>query len=647
VKNAKFYVPYILTSFITITMFYTLQSFVNNSNLPKSASFRQLMGFGLPIVLLFSAIFLFYTNSFLIRRRKTEFGLFNILGMEKRHITALIVIETVIIAVISLVFGIGFGVLTNKLLFLLLNKIVDFVTPLVFEFSLPAVTNTVCLFALIYLAILIKNIIEVLKVKPIELLSSERRGEKEPKARWIISVFGIVCVVSGYLISVTCADAYHAIILFFVAVMLVIVGTYCLFMSGTIALLKLLKNNKDYYYKPRHFSSISGMLFRMKQNGVGLANICILSTMVIVMIGTTVSLYAGASDIINTRFGHEVVSTFYDVNDDDLKSQVKNVAQNVSKETGIGIENYREYKTLEVTMSAKDGVYEVANGINFSTMEFYRPEDFENLYEIKVPEGLKPGVLYVAASTYEVLDTINFLGKDFEVINLNLSKPKGQMSVMSTDSCAIIVPDEETYNTINELQTKAYTNAAGLLPSIPSLTVEFDLDCSAEDEYKFYDKYEKEIVKIVDGENASRISLDLRQDSAKDFAEFTGSFLFLGVFLGVLFLMATVLIMYYKQIVEGYDDRRNFEIMQNVGMDKSEVKKTISGQVLILFFLPLLVAFLHMGFALPILAKLLSAFAITNVKLVIICCGITCLIYAVIYAIVYSFTSKTYYRIVN
>lgn len=647
-KNAKFYVPYILTSFITITMFYSLQSFCNNSNLPRSASFRELMGFGLPIVYIFSAIFLFYTNSFLIRRRKMEFGLFNILGMEKRHITVLIIIETLIIAIISLMLGIGFGILINKLLFLALNRIVAFVTPLVFEFSMPAVTKTVILFALIYIAILIKNIVEVLKVKPLELLSAQKSGEKEPKEKWVLTVFGLISLIAGYVISITCEDAYHAITLFFLAVVLVIIGTYCLFISGTIAILKILKKNKNYYYKSNHFASISGMLFRMKQNGVGLANICILSTMVIVMIGTTVSLYAGANDIIKTRYNREVSTTYYGVIDENLRDKAHDIAYDVSKKTGIEIENYAEYETLEITCGRKDNDFDVGFvGASLATFDLYMPEDFESFYELKLPENLESGVLYIGASTFEMPKDITLFGKEFKVIDLDLSKPKGLMSVVATDSCAIIVPDEETYEIINKLQKAAYENTDGMLASIPNIDINFDLKCSEKDEHKFYDEYKEAINELVDGTENHNINSDLRQDAANDFAEFTGSFLFLGTFLGVLFLMATALIMYYKQIVEGYDDKRNFEIMQKVGMDKSEVKSTIKSQVLTLFFLPLLVAFCHMGFALPILIHLLSAFAITNIKLVVICCAITCAIYAIIYAVVYSFTSKTYYKIVN
>lgn len=649
VKNAKFYVPYILTSFITITMFFTLQSFVNNSNLPDSASFRQLMGFGLPVVLLFSAIFLFYTNSFLIRRRKMEFGLFNILGMGKRHIIALIVIETVIIALISLALGIGFGVLTNKLLFLVLNKIVHFMTPLVFEFSPAAISNTAILFFLIYLAILVKNIVEVIKVKPIELLSSQKTGEKEPKAKWILAIFGAICIIAGYVLSVTCTDAYHAIVFFFIAVILVIVGTYCLFISGTIAILKILKKKKDYYYKPNHMASVSGMLFRMKQNGVGLANICILSTMVIVMIGTTVSLNAGASDVIKTRYPREVTTNYLNVsNGTEFKKDARDLVCKVSNETGIEVENYQEYLSVEIASYEENGNFTIdSRKGSLFVCEFYHPEDFEAFYEKELPDDMEPGVLYMGASAGEVPDTINFLGKELKVVDLGLSKPKGMMSVIVAKTAAFVVPDEETYNEIMSLQAYAFNSNEQLEPSLPNLYVNFDLKCKEEDEHEFYDRYKELAGSLAENADVDNVSMELRQTRTEDFAEFTGSFLFLGTFLGVLFLMATALIMYYKQIVEGYDDRRNFEIMQNVGMDKRDVKRTIKSQVLTLFFLPLLVAFCHMGFAIPILIHLLSAFAITNVKLIVICCAITCVIYAAIYAIVYSFTSKTYYRIVN
>lgn len=627
-KNAKFYIPYILTSFITITMFYTLDSLYSNSNLPSSSSFKTLMGYGMPIVLLFSAIFLFYTNSFLIRKRKSEFGLFNILGMEKRHIMALISVETFIIAAISIVLGLGIGILVNRLIFLILNKVVMFVTPMVFEISMSPILKTFLFFAIIYIAILIKNIVEVVKVKPIELLSAERSGEREPKAKWLIAILGVACIIAGYVLSISTHDALSAITFFFVAVLLVIIGTYLLFISGTIAFLKLLQKNKNYYYKTNHFVSLSGMLYRMKQNGVGLANICILSTMVIVMIGTTVSLYAGATDIINTRYPAEITTT-YDEADDTTLPNGREIVNKVSKDTGIEVENYVEYTYLSV-----------AESLN-KNYEFYLPADYEAYYCDVLPE-LDEDCLYIVAKSDNAPDylgnSINFCDEEFKIKDISRSqKVLGQMSVMVTEAFAVVCPTQEIYDKVDAAQKKFFSEREGMLVSLPICCINFDLATDEVGEQKFFEAYKG----AVDG------YAYLRSAQAKDFAELTGSFLFLGVFLGILFLMATVLIMYYKQIVEGYDDKKKFEILQNVGMSKDEVKRTVRSQVVILFFLPLIVAFCHMGFAIPMLVYLLSAFAIKNTALVVICCAVTCLIYAIIYAIVYSATAKTYYKIVN
>ncbi len=655
-KNSKFYIPYILTSFITITMFFTLQSFCNNSNLPSSSSFKMLMGFGLPVVLIFSAIFLFYTNSFLIKRRKAEFGLFNILGMEKRHIITLISIETSIIAAISLVLGIGVGILLNKLIFLVLNKVVAFMTPLVFEFSFQAIYKTFLLFSLIYLAILIKNIIEVVKVNPIELLSAGKSGEKEPKAKWVLAIFGIICIGTGYVLSITTSNPLTAIQLFFVAVVLVIIGTYALFLSGTIALLKLLKNKKNYYYKTNHFASISGLLFRMKQNSVGLANICILSTMVIVMIGTTMSLYAGATDIVKTRYPREVTTTIECENKDEIMKKGKAIVDKVSSDTGIEVENYSEYSVLNLS-TCKHGsdVFNAhTEGSSLAIFEVYTPNDFETFYEAELPNFPdSQNTIYVGASTSDTRlpEKIILFDEQYNVEYLQGSaykeKTKGAMSVMVAEAYAIIVPNDAVMDKINTLQYEAYSKVSNMVPSLSAVNINFDLKCDVKDESVFFDKYKPLINELIGPSDDGIVNTDLRSIKSLDFAELTGSFLFLGVFLSVLFLMATVLIMYYKQIVEGYDDKHNFEIMQKVGMDKSEVKRTIKSQVLIMFFLPLIVAFVHMGFALPILFYLLSAFAITNVPLVVICCACTCLVYAIIYGVVYSATAKTYYKIVS
>ncbi|MFR8546962.1 MAG: ABC transporter permease, partial [[Clostridium] scindens] len=309
-NNRKTYIPYMLTAILTVMMFYIIDALSRNKSV-GDGNLRLCLSWATVVIIVFAVIFLFYTNSFLIKRRKKEIGVYNILGMGKRHIARMLTIETLIIAVISIVVGLVAGIIFSKLMFLALLKVIHYDVNMVFELSVRALLNTLLLFTVIFAMTLIYNLLQIRLSNPVELLRGGSQGEKEPKTKWLLTIFGVVAIGIGYYIAITTESPLTAITLFFLAVICVIIGTYALFTAGSIALLKLLRKNKNYYYKTSHFTSISGMIYRMKQNAVGLANICILSTMVLVMISTTISLYTGMNDVLETRFPTEFEARNY------------------------------------------------------------------------------------------------------------------------------------------------------------------------------------------------------------------------------------------------------------------------------------------------------------------------------------------------
>ncbi len=560
-KNGKFYLPYLLTCIATVAMFYIMAFIASNPGLSQmqgANTITAMMGFGTVVIGIFAVIILFYTNSFLIKRRKKELGLYNILGMEKRHIAKAMFFETIYVTVISLIGGLLVGILFSKLVFMLLYRLLDFTVPLGFSISWQAVIMTLVLFCAIFILILLFNLFQIKLSKPIELLYGGNSGEREPKTKWPLVVIGILTLGGGYFLALYIKSPTVAIGMFFIAVILVIIGTYFLFTAGSIAWLKMLRRNKKYYYQPRHFSSVSGMLYRMKQNAAGLASICILCTMVLVMVSTTVCMYIGVEDALNMVYPRNVQIYLYECQDEAYPQL-----------TGIV-----EEETAKYNLTAEDMV----------SFQYYQEEDDWN-------RSLFIGDKMAKALTGEIP---GYKGQEYPsnaYIGFNLPGSDGAPPLL-----------------LDAIRNRLTTELAGQ-----------------------YDTYESE-------------TRGLMADSVYSLY---GGFLFLGMFLGLLFLMATVLIIYYKQISEGYDDKQRFEIMQKVGMSRGETKSFVRSQILTVFFLPLVVAVVHIVFAFKIITKLLAMLNLTDISLFISCTGITILAFAIIYGLVYMLTARAYYRIVS
>lgn len=643
-KNTRTYLPYIAACIMTVAMFYNMYFLAGNSA-TKSGSLKSMLEMGKWLVGIFSFFFLFYTNSFLVRRRKKEFGLYNILGLEKRHIAKVMLWETLYTALAGIGLGLVFGILFSKLMILLLYRILHFDIAYGFSISANGLAVTAVFFLVLFLLILLNSLRQVHTASPIELLHGTEVGEKEPRTKWLLAVIGVLCLGGGYYIAIATENPLAALTWFFFAVLLVIIGTYCLFTAGSIAILKMLRKHKAYYYKTSHFVSVSGMIYRMKQNAAGLATICILCTMVLVMISSTVSLYSGMDDLLDTRFAYDMkVTADYRPGDEfDRAQQLQKVKEAAGQSacTDIDIRDYTElYFPLVKTDDGFTADEEASSGVS-DMISFYvlTQEDFKRIggEQLELSDGVA-----VYDSTESVSDTFELFGDEFTVEKRLDSIPQKSAMQDIVQVVCVVVPDEEMLLNLYELKTQAFGDDQG---TGINYIIGLDMNGSKEEKMACAELVRTAVSQEADNSYFSYV--ESKQESEADFYVTYGGLFFLGIFLGALFVMATVLIIYYKQISEGYDDAGKYEIMQKVGMSRQEVKASIRSQVLSVFFLPLLMAGVHIAFAFPIISRLLALMNLTNTVLFAGCTVTTLIIFAVFYAIVYALTARTYYRIVK
>ncbi|MBC5635490.1 ABC transporter permease [Ornithinibacillus sp. BX22] len=637
-KNRKTYIPYILTCIGTIAMFYMMVFISGNQGLeeiPGVEVLQLLLTLGSYIIGIFSMIFLFYTNSFITKQRQKEFGLYNILGMEKKHIAKMITWEAFYVAILSLVVGLITGIVVSRLMFLLLMKLLTFEIPFTTVISMQPLLITVILFSVIFLLTLLNNLRHIHLSKPIELLKGGEVGEKEPKTKWLIVLIGIIALSTGYYIALATESPLAALNKFFLAVLLVIVATYALFTAGTIALFKMLRKNKSFYYKTNHFISVSGMIYRMKQNAVGLANICVLSTMVLVMLSSTVCLYIGMEELIKNRYPKEIAVTAYDVQPEDL-AVMEELIQEGANDLALTIEkpHYYYYKELQVIKNGNEFVSGAGMGYGADIgMIVLIPLSEYNRMENRSEQLAEDEVLLYTFRGEEIQDSITMFDQTFTIKEqLPDLQVDGIASAMILDSFNfVIVPDEETIRELDPTDAEGYNVYYG-----------FDVDGDVDKEIALPGQLTEKLkaAKMVGHAEGA-------EESKEIFYSLYGGLFFLGIFLGTLFIMATVLIIYYKQISEGYQDKNRFEIMQKVGLSKDEIKKSIRSQVLLVFFLPLIAAVVHILFAFNVITKLLEALNLTNVGLFAMCTAGVIIIFAVFYLLVYLLTAREYYRIVS
>lgn len=643
-KNAKTYFPYLLTCTVSTMMFYMILSLSLNPEIAKLRGgflIQEMLSFGIYIVGIFAFIFLFYTNSFLIKRRKKEFGIFNILGMEKKHIAIVIAWESIITLVISLCVGIFIGISFDKILYLAIGKLLNESLPLGFYVSFDVIKITIILFLFIQICLYIRSLFEIRLTNPITLLKSSNLGEKEPKARWILSIIGMVLLCVGYYISFTTTNPVEAFSLFFIAVLCVMIGTYLLFTTGSISLLKLLKKHKKFYYQTNHFINVSGMMYRMKQNAIGLANICILSTMVLVTISSTVSLWVGIEDSVNIRYPKEFVITGYLNQEKGITSKVidQDVHRALTKHQ-VDMKNMERYTYLQ--FSAVQNKQElIVDDHSKYTMNF---DDVVNVFVITQDDynqNMKKSIQLADDEVLVYSDRMNFNEKEIQLFHqtwkvkdvLHTFMKNGNVESYMVNTLFLVVKDDEIMDHFYQEQKESY----GEYASEKVRFLSFDTSYKNKDNIKLLEALEKEI----------NYSIESRSDSYQSYIAINGGILFLGIFLSSLFMIAAILIMYYKQISEGFEDKERYEIMQKVGMDQRSVKKSINSQILLVFFMPLMVAAIHTLFAFPIISRILKLMQFVNTKLFLECLVLCILVFGIVYIVVYKLTSKIYYSIVK
>ena len=657
-NNKPFYIPYIISSIITVAMLYMMSFLSDNKGLNKimgADSLATIFRLGVGIIVIFSYIFLFYTNSFIIKRRKKEIGVYNILGMEKRHLSKVLFVETIYSAIISLVCGIIVGIAFSKFILMVLYGIIGIHKTVEFFVNIHGIILCVVSFGILFLLTFLYNFMQIKLANPIELLRGTNVGEREPKTKIFMTIVGVVCLAIAYYIAITTENPLNVLTLFFVAVLLVIIGTFALFTAGSIALLKLLRNNKKFYYNKRHFMAVSGMLYRMKQNAAGLASICILSTMVLVVISTTVSMYVGIQDELMARYPNDVCVTVDYNSVIDKSSEIEKAI--FDEIDSAEVKNKKAFSYLSVFVGQKgDGFTTDKEHLSYqNSYLFYilSKDDFikiDNNFKDKIGNISKGEAVVVLNKKYDKKD-IKIFGKNYKVNKSFEHTEDNDLYVISTLNGLgyIILDNDESVQELYDVQEKMLGKGANYYTN----KIRFDFKSGNKKQkaaaYKKIDNAVKKYFKENknDKKEISSYWVESRQENEQNFYLLYAGLFFLGIFLGTMFLIVTVMIIFYKQITEGYDDRERYQILEKVGMSSREVKDTIKSQIRIVFVLPIFAAAVHVTAAFPMVNRILKMLNLNNEKLFAGCLAATIIAFAVIYYLVFKVTSRAYYKIVK
>lgn len=647
-KNHRGYLPFLISMLFLVAINTMTQVIVNNEGmraLPGGDSASSMFGLGHIVIMIFTVIFSFYTNSFLLKQRKKELGLYNILGLGKRELYQLMIWESFLSFFIVLITGLITGVVLSKLAFLVLRRLISVGNEFVFQLLPESLGFVFLLFLGIFFLLLLINCWQIKKTNPISLLHGSKKGEQEPKARWIIAILGLVFLGSGYGIAVTIDSPISALTLFFVAIILVILGTYCLFMAGSIALLKLLKRNERFYYKTNHFISISSMMHRMKQNAAGLASICILSTMVLVTAATTGSLFFGQKDVENTRYPRDVmISTVQQP--EKVKAAIEAVS--AEKQAPITKQVYLT-STKSIMFQPKNGNYQLtpledfynSKSATIALISFMTAQEYAKHTDETV--NLKDDEIYFYPVSGDVDgNQLKLEDQKFKIKKRINKFPGINQQIELTDSFVVILANQSV---LEQCLSDWFPKKAVAAENYPEYNFMFNTDLKGEKNQLDFAQTLRNQLNQQLGDSQVRI-VD-KYTFVSENKIFTGGFFFLGIIFGATFILATALIIHYKQISEGIDDRERFEILQKVGMSHREVKKVIRSQVMMVFSFPLVVAVIHLGFAFPLIKKLLVLFGLVNWKLFLLVCVIVTVIFAILYFVVYRLTARSYYQLVE
>ena len=656
-NNKSTYIPYMITCIFCIAMIYMMEFLRDCPTLDQAVrqadEVRMIVFTGEIVVEIFCIIFLIYSNSFLMKRRQKEIGLYNILGLERNHIGIVMFLETIITSIGSLAGGIAVGIIGSKLALLLLLKLLHIPSVLGFYISVKGIFTCLFMFGIVFLMILFLNLAKIHLSRPVELLRGNNTGEKEPAAKWLMALIGFICLGAGYYLAVTTESPIKAITIFLLAVILVMAGTYLLFTAGSIVILKFLRRRKSFYYRTGNFISISGMLYRMKQNAIGLASICILSTGVLLMISMTVSIYFGMNDIMLNRYPYDVDMSVTSISEDECQTAIEAFEKAIA-DNKVPVEKSVEEIYLDIVCS-KNGdqiLIKPANTIRNSdsvlVLSLLNQAEYERLTGISA--NLNDGEIFAWYPSAVQKDSVTVDETEFTVKKWLDKNPLTCGEDAVSDNAVLVVTDED-FKKFDEMRTEMYKGVSSA-PAGEDLTLHLGLDITGSETDKIdFGTPVMEAVKDLRkngglSEN-SWITSGIRQQEYESYYADNGSLLFIGIFLGSLFLMGTAMIIYYKQISEGYEDQKRFEIMQKVGLSRREVRSSVRRQILMVFFLPLLMAMLHITMAFPMIRRMLLLFGMTNTKLFIGCTAGTVLIFAVVYGLIYLMTARSYYHIVE
>ena len=644
-KNRKLYLPYCLTIIGMVMMSYIMQAL---SYAPALHSFKganqleAILSLGKLVIAVFAAIFLLYTNSFLIRRRYREFGLYNVLGMDKNALCRVVFWENLTVAALGLTAGLFFGGALYKLAELGLVNMVHGQVDHSFTVEWSAIRFTLVIFAIIFAMLLLRSMVQVRRSKPLELLHSEAAGEKPPKANYLLGFLGVALLAGAYYMAVNVTSALAAFTWFFVAVLMVIAGTYLVMISGSVVLCRLLQKWKGYYYKKQHFVSVSSMAYRMKRNGAGLASICILATMVLVMISSTGSLYIGAEDAIAVRYPYDSTVKLYfgrlgELDDRNVEKIQRTMDQalEAQKVTPTAEKIFRYVSVSGALLEDRlvtdfTEVNAVMNYNQVYSLYLLSQADYNRMYGTDI--ALQPGQAMVRVyngswngSHIQVgaleLDVVGQLPCGLEMEDMTL-----------VPSLVLVVSDLQQASVPEECNMIFFCGYDFGLPEEETLEAHRALEAA---------------VKALASEQKIHCRVECPIVERQDFYITFGGLFFIGMILSAMFIAAAALIIYYKQVSEGYEDQSRFAIMRKVGMTRQDIKKSINSQILTVFFTPLLMAGIHLAFAFPLVWQLLTMFSLTNKRLAI-CTNIGAfLIFCVFYVVIYRFTAHAYYRIVS
>lgn len=656
-NNKSTYIPYMITCIFCIAMIYMMEFLRDCPTLDQAVrqadEVRMIVFTGEIVVEIFCIIFLIYSNSFLMKRRQKEIGLYNILGLERNHIGIVMFLETIITSIGSLAGGIAAGIIGSKLALLLLLKLLHIPSVLGFYISVKGIFTCLFMFGIVFLMILFLNLAKIHLSRPVELLRGNNTGEKEPAAKWLMALIGFICLGAGYYLAVTTESPIKAITIFLLAVILVMAGTYLLFTAGSIVILKFLRRRKSFYYRTGNFISISGMLYRMKQNAIGLASICILSTGVLLMISMTVSIYFGMNDIMLNRYPYDVDMSVTSISEEECQTAIEAFEKAIA-DNKVPVEKSVEEIYLDIVCS-KNGdqilikpTNTIRNSDSVLVLSLLDQAEYERLTGISA--NLNDGEIFAWYPSAVQKDSVTVDEKEFTVKKWMDKNPLTCGEDAVSDNAVMVVTDED-FKKFDEMRTEMYKGVSSA-PAGEDLTLHLGLDITGSETEKIeFGTPVMETVKDLKksgglSENAWIIS-GIRQQEYESYYADNGSLLFIGIFLGSLFLMGTAMIIYYKQISEGYEDQKRFEIMQKVGLSRREVRSSVRRQILMVFFLPLLMAMLHITMAFPMIRRLLLLFGMTNTKLFIGCTAGTVLIFAVVYGLIYLMTARSYYHIVE